>query len=112
MTNLEALIERLTRERDKERKHVSKLMNERDQSRSSLRQANERIISMRLILENNRAALDYASQCLDGITAIEDEDATPDGYSKTCREAKCLVDSASKATLRALRSGELLDKEG
>ena len=37
-----------------------------------------------------------------GITAMEDEDSTSDGYSIACREAKRVVDSALKASIRAL----------
>lgn len=102
---LEALV-RLETERDRERKHVSRLMQERDHARQSLRQANDRIAKLLAVLGRNKTALEYASQCLNGITANDDEDAAPDGYSKTCRDAKRVVDSSLTALIRALSDKE------
>ena len=93
---------RLEIERDRERKHVARLMRDLDSNRKRAEQAEARIrayakIDFALI----KTALEHASFALDGVVALDEEDEGRDGGSSTCQHAKRTVDRALAALLRS-----------
>lgn len=95
-------VERLTRERDQERRHVARLMRDLEHNRRRAELAEGALLaSGKLDLALIKTALSHASFALDGVVALDDEDEGKNGGSATCQAAKKTVDRAL-ASLTAL----------
>lgn len=113
MSAISREIERLQTERNRERKHVARLMEERDSARRELEAANGRIIALNQkalssiypVLELCKLALEHASFALDGVVSLDEEDEGKDGGSDTCQHAKKTVDRALKKLVASLDGG-------
>lgn len=94
---------RMERLLEVERKHVAKLMEERDHARTQLALANARLLSGQVAdaLALAKTALEHASFALDGVVALDPEDEGKDGGSDTCQHAKRTVDRALKKVIEA-----------
>ncbi len=100
---LAADLKRTTKERDKERKHVARLMRDLESARKRAERG-EALASLDLTLVET--ALAHASFALDGVTAEDDEDMGKDGGSATCQATKKTVDRALSKVRSSLQHGE------
>lgn len=100
---LAADLKRTTRERDKERKHVARLMRDLESARKRAERG-EVLASLDLTLVET--ALAHASFALEGVVAEDDEDMGKDGGSATCQATKKTVDRALSKVRASLQTGE------